>query len=45
MELEAVVGAELMLKPRSRGRDADPFLQRGQRVLGKADAVISHFDP
>ena len=33
VELESIIGAELMLQPRAGRGDADPLLQGGQRVL------------
>jgi len=45
MELETIIGAELVLQPRAGGRDADAFLQRRERVLRKPDAVVAHFEP
>ena len=45
VELEAVVGAEEVLQPRARRRDADALLQRRQRVFRQPDAVVAHFHP
>jgi len=45
VKLEAVIGAELVLQARACGRDADPLLQGGQRVLREAHSVVPHFDP
>ena len=45
VELEAVIGAELVLQPRARRRDADALLQRGQRILRQPHAVVAHLDP
>ena len=45
VKLETIVGAELVLQARTGGRDADPLLQGGQRVLRQPHPVVPHFDP
>ena len=45
VEFESILGAELVLQSRPRRRDADAFLQRGQRILGEPDAVVAHLEP
>ncbi len=44
MKFEAVVGAELMVQPGPRRRDAEPLLQGSQRVLRQSHPIVANLN-